>query len=90
LGLKRKVGESASARSLANCPAPELSVALRDGPARDVQYVPAANSKTPDPAWKRINIVQDALPARDQGKALSLGGELSFDAYADLLAKGEA
>jgi predicted pyridoxine 5'-phosphate oxidase superfamily flavin-nucleotide-binding protein len=54
------------------------------------KYVPTAGCETPAPAWKRIDIVQDALPAKDQGKAKDLGGELSFEAYAELLAKGEA
>lgn len=54
------------------------------------KYVPARGKETPFPAWKRIDIVQEALPARDQGKAHSLGGEISYEAYAELLAKGEA
>lgn len=54
------------------------------------KYVPVAGCTTPVPAWKRIDIVQDALPEKDQGKAQALGGELSFEAYAELLAKGEA
>ncbi|MHB8885430.1 MAG: pyridoxamine 5'-phosphate oxidase family protein [Methylovirgula sp.] len=54
------------------------------------KYVPTADAETPVPAWKRIDIVQEALPAKDQGKAQALGGELSFDAYAELLMKGEA
>ncbi len=51
---------------------------------------PPVAKETPVPAWKRIDIVQEALPARDQGKADSLGGEITIEAYAELLAKGEA
>ena len=54
------------------------------------KYVPARGKETPVPAWKRIDIVQEALPAGDQGKAHSLGGEITFEAYAELLAKGQA
>jgi predicted pyridoxine 5'-phosphate oxidase superfamily flavin-nucleotide-binding protein len=54
------------------------------------KYVPAAECETPDPQWKRIDIVQDALPAKDQGKADANGGLLTFEEYAGLLARGEA
>lgn len=54
------------------------------------KYVPADGCQTPDPQWKRIDIVQDALPAKDQGKADAQGGLLTFEDYAGLLARGEA
>lgn len=54
------------------------------------RYVPKSGCETPAPAWKRIDIVQEALPATDQGKAEARGGLISFDDYAALLAKGEA
>ena len=54
------------------------------------KYVPKAECETPAPGWKRIDIVQEALPANDQGKADAQGGLLTFEAYAALVAKGEA
>lgn len=54
------------------------------------KYVPVKDCETPDPQWKRIDIVQDALPAKDQGKADANGGLLTFEEYAGLLARGEA
>jgi uncharacterized protein len=54
------------------------------------KYVPVDGCETPTPTWKRIDIVQQALPLKDQGKAKSLGGEINFETYAELLAKGEA
>jgi predicted pyridoxine 5'-phosphate oxidase superfamily flavin-nucleotide-binding protein len=54
------------------------------------KYVPQCDKETPAPAWKRIDIVQEALPAKDQGSVEHLGGELTFEAYAELLAKGNA
>jgi predicted pyridoxine 5'-phosphate oxidase superfamily flavin-nucleotide-binding protein len=54
------------------------------------KYVPVGGCKTPDPQWKRIDVVQDALPAKDQGKAETQGGLLTFEEYAGLLARGDA
>jgi hypothetical protein len=54
------------------------------------KYVPREGCETPAPQWKRIDIVQEALPAKDQGKAQAQGGLLRFEDYAALLAKGEA
>jgi predicted pyridoxine 5'-phosphate oxidase superfamily flavin-nucleotide-binding protein len=54
------------------------------------KYVPQAGQETPQPAWKRIDFVQDALPAKDQGKADANGGLLSAEDYFALLAKGDA
>ncbi len=54
------------------------------------KYVPDANFTTPVvPQWKRIDAVQDALPARDGTIATTLG-TLSYDQYGGLLRKGEA
>lgn len=54
------------------------------------KYVPQAHCETPVPAWKRIDLVQDALPAKDQGKAAALGGVITMDDYAAKLAQGDA
>ncbi len=54
------------------------------------KYVPQAHCETPVPSWKRIDMVQDALPAKDQGKADKLGGLINFDQYSEKVAKGES
>jgi predicted pyridoxine 5'-phosphate oxidase superfamily flavin-nucleotide-binding protein len=43
------------------------------------RYVPRENVATPLAGWKRIDIVQDALPAEDQGRAEKEGGLLTVE-----------
>ncbi len=54
------------------------------------KYVPKANIATPHAVWKRIDAVQDVLPKKDQGKAASCGGVLTFEDYTELQRNGEA
>jgi predicted pyridoxine 5'-phosphate oxidase superfamily flavin-nucleotide-binding protein len=54
------------------------------------RYAPAAGQEAPVPAWKRIDVVQDALPTRDRARTADAGGEITQEEYAELLAKGEA
>lgn len=54
------------------------------------KYVPQAHCPTPVPSWKRIDLVQDALPAKDQGQADRLGGLITMDEYAAKVAQGDA
>jgi len=54
------------------------------------KYVPQADRQAPLPAWKRLDIVQDSIPARDRERVGGEGGEITQEAYADLLAKGDA
>lgn len=54
------------------------------------RYVPVAGLEPPLPAWKRIDIVQEALAKDDRKRVPGAGGEITLDAYAELLAKGEA
>jgi len=54
------------------------------------RYVPVAGLEPPLPAWKRIDIVQEALAKDDRERVSEAGGEITQDAYAELLAKGEA
>jgi uncharacterized protein len=56
----------------------------------DSKYVPRAHCETPIPAWKRIDFVQESLPAKDQGKADSAGGLITFDEYGEKLMRGDA
>ena len=53
------------------------------------KYVPRAGATTPVPAWKRIDIVQPALAARDQGKADAAGGLITIEDYMGCVMRGE-
>ena len=53
------------------------------------KFVPAPDIETPIPGWKRIDQVQDALPAHQQGRAEERGGEITMEQYGELLARGE-
>ena len=52
------------------------------------RYVPRAACDTPLAGWKRMDIVQDALPAKDQGKAQKAGGLLSVEEWFGKLYQG--
>jgi predicted pyridoxine 5'-phosphate oxidase superfamily flavin-nucleotide-binding protein len=52
------------------------------------RYVPRKDSETPLAGWKRIDIVQDALAATDQGKAEAAGGILSVEEWFGKVAEG--
>jgi predicted pyridoxine 5'-phosphate oxidase superfamily flavin-nucleotide-binding protein len=56
----------------------------------DSRYVPNSNATAPLPAWKRLDIVQEAIPARDREQVSRSGGEITMDNYVELLMKGEA
>ncbi len=52
------------------------------------RYVPQKEGETPLAGWKRIDIVQEALPARDQGKAEKAGGLVSVEEWFGKVAEG--
>jgi uncharacterized protein len=54
------------------------------------RYVPSCDGSAPLPAWKRLDIVQEAIPARDRKQVSGAGGEINMDGYVELLMKGEA
>ncbi|MGB5087277.1 MAG: pyridoxamine 5'-phosphate oxidase family protein [Methylocystis silviterrae] len=54
------------------------------------KYVTAEGDEAPLPGWKRIDIVQEALPSLDRERVEAAGGVIDQAAYGDLLAKGEA
>jgi predicted pyridoxine 5'-phosphate oxidase superfamily flavin-nucleotide-binding protein len=58
---------------------------VRTAPAR---HVPDAAGQQPVPAWKRIDIVQGSLPARDQGPA-DEAGVITIDEYETMRRRGE-
>jgi uncharacterized protein len=45
------------------------------------QYVPRDGCETPFAEWKRIDLVQTALPPRDVGKTERSGGTITVDEY---------
>lgn len=54
------------------------------------KYVPQIECPTPAPQWKRIDVIQDALPERDKTVATTLGGVITADEYAEMVLKGDA
>ncbi len=54
-------------------------------------YIPNPETgEQPYPSWKRIDLVQDALPPKDQGKADGAGGVITMEDYGAKLAAGES
>ncbi len=56
------------------------------GPSR---YVPRENVDTPLAGWKRIDILQDALPAEDKGRAEKAGGQITVEDWFGKVAAGD-
>jgi predicted pyridoxine 5'-phosphate oxidase superfamily flavin-nucleotide-binding protein len=54
------------------------------------RYVPRAGCEAPFAEWKRIDLVQEALPPRDVGKAEQAGGTITVDEYEAKRAAGRA
>ena len=52
------------------------------------RYVPSAGKETPYAEWKRIDMVQDALPAKDQGRTADAGGTITMDEWVENLMEG--
>lgn len=57
---------------------------------RGSRYVPRADCETPFAEWKRIDLVQEALPPRDIGRTERAGGTITVEEYESKLAAGEA
>ncbi len=54
------------------------------------KYTPQIDCETPPaPQWKRIDAIQDVLPANEKDIAEKLGGTITPEEYADLVMKGE-
>ena len=43
------------------------------------EYVPQANCETPLPQWKKLDLFQEILPSKDQGKADAQGGTITLE-----------
>ncbi|MGR8918852.1 MAG: hypothetical protein ACU85V_04485, partial [Gammaproteobacteria bacterium] len=51
--------------------------------------VPQKDGSAPYAQWKRVDIVQDALPAKDAGKAEKAGGTITMDEYFEKVMEGD-
>lgn len=54
------------------------------------RYAPKEGCEAPFAEWKRIDVVQDALPPRDAGRTAKSGGAISMEEYEAKLGKGKA
>ena len=59
-------------------------------PVAASRYVPRAGCAAPFAEWKRIDLVQDALPPRDAGKTEQAGGTITVEEYEAKRAAGLA
>ncbi len=53
------------------------------------RYVPRPAIPTPFAGWKRVDVVQDHLPMRDQGRAAACGGTLSMEEWFGKVVNGD-
>ncbi len=68
-----------------NCP----RYITKQASAEPTNHVPNANGKAPLAEWKKIDLLQDVLPARFQNLAESEGGTISIEQYNEKVLKGE-
>ncbi|HBM87726.1 MAG: pyridoxamine 5'-phosphate oxidase family protein [Parvibaculaceae bacterium] len=54
------------------------------------KYVPDEEGVQPFPSWKRIDLLQEALPGKDAGETEGAGGMITIEQYQEALAKGES
>ncbi|WOF72965.1 pyridoxamine 5'-phosphate oxidase family protein [Parvibaculaceae bacterium PLY_AMNH_Bact1] len=54
------------------------------------KYVPDEKGEQPYPSWKRVDLLQDALPSKDMGRADDAGGVITVEQYQEALDKGES
>ncbi|MEO8156330.1 MAG: pyridoxamine 5'-phosphate oxidase family protein [Betaproteobacteria bacterium] len=53
------------------------------------RYVPRRDSPTPLAGWKRIDLLQEDLPTKDQGRAAREGGLISIEDWFGKVAQGD-
>lgn len=53
------------------------------------RYLPQTDGETPLAAWKRIDAVQDALPAKDVGRPEQAGGVITMEQWTEMLHEGK-
>ena len=52
-------------------------------------YVPQEDQETPFAAWKRIDLVQDVLPPKDEGRPEKEGGVITIEEWSQEVEKGQ-
>jgi predicted pyridoxine 5'-phosphate oxidase superfamily flavin-nucleotide-binding protein len=52
-------------------------------------YVPGQKETTPLAGWKRVDLMQDVLPPKDQGRPEKEGGVITMEEWIDDVHKGE-
>ena len=52
-------------------------------------YVPEMGKDTPLAGWKRVDLVQDVLPPKDEGRPEAEGGIITIDEWMEDVQKGE-
>ena len=53
------------------------------------KYVPRTECDTPLAGWKHIDMIQEVLPTRDQGRAVKEGGIISMEEWYEKVAQGD-
>ena len=53
------------------------------------RYAPTAACETPLAEWKRVDMLQDALPAKDAGRAQKAGGLITIEEWVGNVAQGK-
>jgi len=53
-------------------------------------YIPDEAGAQPHPAWKRIDIIQDALPESERRRTRAEGGPITMDEYGEKLMAGQS
>ena len=53
------------------------------------RYAPTAACETPLAEWKRIDMIQDALPAKDVGRAETAGGLITIEQWIQNVGEGK-
>jgi uncharacterized protein len=67
-----------------NCP----RYITKHGSSEPSRFVPDADGNAPLATWQRIDLLQDVLPERFQGRAEHEGGTISIDEYEEQVADG--
>jgi predicted pyridoxine 5'-phosphate oxidase superfamily flavin-nucleotide-binding protein len=52
-------------------------------------YVPGQKEKTPLAGWKRVDVVQDVLPPKDEGRPEKEGGVITLEDWVDDVKNGQ-
>jgi predicted pyridoxine 5'-phosphate oxidase superfamily flavin-nucleotide-binding protein len=79
------VVEATVVEAFVNCP----RYITKQASAEPAPHVPDRDGQAPLAEWKKIDLLQDVLPARFQNLAESEGGTISIDEYNDKVLKGE-